>query len=357
MAYTKTNWTARQGTNLNKFTKSADTATSVILVNSPDSITQAGTPFSVENMNKIEQGIYDAHAGISALSDTLTAHSDMTETGRNLLDVLGVASIPAAMTALSARCNGTGTPNFRGLLIGDYIDGINLSAIPAENGGDAGQVWNSTYKNNRIVLSGFNTYKGCGDTETTKNHLLFTFRNCPLRCRMNQTDDNTGGYTASDMRAFLEGLNGDGTGAKSGVTTAAFLSALAAQLGGGRLLTIRKMHSKKGAQQWASYTVFPPSEPEVFGSAFLGDEGVYMPALTSPALPQRAMYAIAIQMPIYQKSSVYWTKRYNGGRYSWWEQTPRASSDTIFTQVSHDGITSHNYASSIGGCAPAFCVA
>jgi hypothetical protein len=61
MAYTKTNWIARTGTNLNKFTKSAETGTSVILANTPDAVTQAGTPFSVENMNKIEQGIYDAH--------------------------------------------------------------------------------------------------------------------------------------------------------------------------------------------------------------------------------------------------------------------------------------------------------
>jgi hypothetical protein len=67
MAYTKTNWVPRQGTNLNKFTKSAESSTSVILVNSPDAVSQAGTPFSVENMNKIEQGILGAHDMIAAL--------------------------------------------------------------------------------------------------------------------------------------------------------------------------------------------------------------------------------------------------------------------------------------------------
>jgi hypothetical protein len=61
MAYTKTNWVARQGTNLNKFNKSAETATSVIMVNAPELITVPGTPYSVENMNKLEQGVYDAH--------------------------------------------------------------------------------------------------------------------------------------------------------------------------------------------------------------------------------------------------------------------------------------------------------
>jgi hypothetical protein len=69
MAYTKTVWQNRQGINKNKFVKSAETAASVILTNAPDSIAQAGTPFSVENMNKIEQGIYDAHQMLQDIID------------------------------------------------------------------------------------------------------------------------------------------------------------------------------------------------------------------------------------------------------------------------------------------------
>jgi hypothetical protein len=100
---------------------------------------------------------------MAGLSNLLTSHADMVDgMGRNQLNVLSVGSIPAAMAALRVRCNGTGVPNFRGLMIGDYIDGIDLSAISAENEGTAGQPWNNTYKNNRIVLSGFNTYKGVG---------------------------------------------------------------------------------------------------------------------------------------------------------------------------------------------------
>jgi len=55
MAYTKTDWKARQGNNLNKFTKVSETTSSVVLTNTPDSVTTQGTPFSVDNMNKIEQ--------------------------------------------------------------------------------------------------------------------------------------------------------------------------------------------------------------------------------------------------------------------------------------------------------------
>lgn len=97
--------------------------------------------------------------------------------GRDLMSVLGVSSINDAMAALRTRCNGTGTPDFLGLQIGDYLDGIDLSAIPVENGGTTGQPWNNSYKNNRIVLSAFNPYKGVGDTETIKNHITCLYGN------------------------------------------------------------------------------------------------------------------------------------------------------------------------------------
>jgi glycosidase len=272
--------------------------------------------------------------------------------GRDLRKVLEASTIQDAIASLSKKCNGTGTPDFFGLRLGDYLDGINLSAIPAENGGAAGQAWNNTYKNNRIVLSGFNTYKGYGDTEVTKNHLLFTFRNIPLQYRMNPANDNTGGYIASDMRAFLEGINGDGTGDKDGVTTAAFLNALNAQLGTGHLLTIRKAHSNKSSQAWGNYTVFLPSELEVFGYPTYGDEGVYMPALTSPVVAARAGWNTNVQFPIYSRSGVYRIKRYNGSRMWWWEQTPCSASAAYFCLVGHDGSASHATASAVGGVAP-----
>jgi len=66
MAYVKTDWKARQGRNLNKFTKYQETGNTVILENTPDSITEPGTSFNVERMKKIEQGIYDEHELVAA---------------------------------------------------------------------------------------------------------------------------------------------------------------------------------------------------------------------------------------------------------------------------------------------------
>jgi hypothetical protein len=73
MAYTKMDWKARKGVNLNKFLKLNETAATVILDNAPDAITVPGTPFSEENMNHIEQGVYDAHELVAAETENRQA--------------------------------------------------------------------------------------------------------------------------------------------------------------------------------------------------------------------------------------------------------------------------------------------
>lgn len=72
MAYTKTTWKDRLVEFANRFAKSNETATSVTLTPDPGTITEAGTPLSAANLNKIEQGIADAHSSI----DTHAARAD-----------------------------------------------------------------------------------------------------------------------------------------------------------------------------------------------------------------------------------------------------------------------------------------
>jgi hypothetical protein len=281
--------------------------------------------------------------GLFNLRMDLTANADMVEGyGRDLLTVLGVSSIPAAMAELRRRCNNngeidnTGIPDFRGLMVGDYLDGLDLSGIGAPTGGTAPQAWNGTYKNNRLVISGFNTYKGVGDTENVKNHVLFTFRNVIVKGRMNSSDTNANGYPACELRAWLEGAAGDGSGS--------FAAGLKAAMGGNFLYTIRKTHSIKGGNAWNSFTVWLPTEIEVFGYQTYGDE--------------TAQYNTNVQFPIFQKSAVYRIKRFNGSRNWWWEQMPSASTSTNFCVVATLGYAGNGIASSMdGGVAPAFCVA
>jgi hypothetical protein len=170
------------------------------------------------------------------------------------------------MAALRAFCNGTGTPDFSKIQTGDYLDRIDLPAISAENGGTA---------------------KGVGDTEVTKNHIRFDFANVPLMKLMNPSNDNTGGYAATEVRVFLEG-----------VTTAAFLKALKAQIGD-YILPVRRLFSNgAGSWMWVTCSLWLPSENEIFGANAWGESGYG---------DEQKLY-----IPLYRDSYAYRIKRYNG---------------------------------------------
>jgi hypothetical protein len=221
--------------------------------------------------------------------------------GRNLLEVLGVSTIAEAMAEIRRRCNNngeidnTGVPDFGDIMIGDYLDGIDLSGLTPTVGGMAPQAWNDTYKNNRIVVAGLNTYKGMGSTENAKNHILFTFRNIIAKAKMNQTSIATGGYLSSEMRDWLEGAAGDGSGVVA--------TKLKEQLGGNYLYTISKSFAiESGNQNWGNCSLFIPTELEIFGIPLYGTEGVYESGM-------RTGSATPIQIPLYQKSYGYRIKR------------------------------------------------
>ena len=253
--------------------------------------------------------------------DEATANTGSTE-GRNLLTVLGVTTVAEAMEVLHERCNGEGVADFSGLMIGDYLD------LPSLTVDGTTYTWNATYQNLRIVISGFNHYIHCGDTENTKNHILWTFKNVVLQRQMNSSDTNTGGYNASAMKTYLDGVFALGLGSALGSSD--------------YLYTISRAISRKGSTEWARNTVFLPTEVEVFGVATYGDD-------------QNA-WNTNIQYPIYRDSSYYRCKKYNGSRAWWWEATPHASNSTNFCLVYGDGGgTSYGASNSSGGVAPAFC--
>ena len=253
--------------------------------------------------------------------DEATANTGSTE-GRNLLTVLGVTTVAEAMEVLHERCNGEGVADFSDLMIGDYLD------LPSLTVDGTTYTWNATYQNLRIVISGFNHYIHCGDTENTKNHILWTFKNVVLQRQMNSSDTNTGGYNASAMKTYLDGVFALGLGSALGSSD--------------YLYTISRAISKKGSTEWVRNTVFLPTEVEVFGVATYGDD-------------QNA-WNTNIQYPIYRDSSYYRCKKYNGSRAWWWEATPHASNSTHFCGVGNTGDSTNLIASySGGGVAPAFC--
>jgi hypothetical protein len=61
MAYTKTTWVDRLVQFSGRFSKSNETSGSVTLAADPGTVTNAGTPLSATNFNKMETGIDEAH--------------------------------------------------------------------------------------------------------------------------------------------------------------------------------------------------------------------------------------------------------------------------------------------------------
>ena len=253
--------------------------------------------------------------------DEATANTGSTK-GRNLLTVLGVKTVAEAMKVLHKRCNGKDVADFSGLMIGDYLD------LPSLKVDGTTYTWNATYQNLRIVISGFNHYIHCGETENTKNHILWTFKNVVLQRQMNSSNTNTGGYNASAMKTYLDGVFALGLGSALGSSD--------------YLYTISRAISRKGSTEWVRNTVFLPTEVEVFGVATYGDD--------------QNGWNTNIQYPIYRDSSYYRCKKYNGSRAWWLEATPNASNSTYFCIVDSSGRSGGSGASnSDGGVAPAFC--
>jgi len=279
--------------------------------------------------------------------------ADMAETGRDLLAVLGVSSIPAAMAELRRRCNNLGEindskiPDFTGIMIGDYIDGLSLNGIAAPPGGTAPAAWNNTYKNNRIVVSGFNTYRILSTTigvEVSReennsmfdnmNCILFTFRHAICTGKINFANSNAYGYDSCDLKEWLCSLYGEGT----------FASQLRAALGGNYIPGIHRVCSDKRDIFDYSFFIFLPTEIEVFGHQTFGDE------INNKGNLQ-------IHFPIYAKSALYRRKKHNGVACHYWLQSPRASDTTSYCCVDNTGKPSTSPANGVFGISPAFCVA
>ncbi len=271
---------------------------------------------------------------IAALADNVgavhaTALTD-EEKCRSLLDVLGIraehsespateAEAKACMKALHDKME---AGDFSGLRLGDYLD---LSSLTVDG---TTYTWNAGYKNLRLMIVGFNTYKHAGDTENAKNHVVMQFRNCVTTRRMNASDTNTGGYAASEMYSWLNDKF------KTGLVAAV----------GDYLYKIRRLISTKGGWVWNDDTVFLPTEYEVWGASVWSEKdwgGGF-----------QAQYAL------YRESALYKVKRHNGNRMWWWEATPYEGNTASFcASDAHGHATASSDASSAGGVAPAICVA
>lgn len=102
MTYTKTPWVDNVVEYPNRYVQTAGAAGTIVLTKSEGNVVQAGTPLSASNLNKIEQGVADAHAqmdqaarqtqtlihGLSVLNGAVDAPVDIQIEGRTLTSML-----------------------------------------------------------------------------------------------------------------------------------------------------------------------------------------------------------------------------------------------------------------------------
>jgi hypothetical protein len=141
----------------------------------------------------------------------------------------GKAGVGAAFRELSAFIKDGGLTNTETENVikpGDYIDleaGLTVEAYK-ELGGyksadDPGWDQEITLNDNsqgymrRLIVVGINSFNNLNGNGATQ-HVVFQFQNSPVKRRMNETESNTGGYPASEMRKYLApvvGVDGSGT--------------------------------------------------------------------------------------------------------------------------------------------------
>lgn len=111
MAYTPTNWKDRDVENPRTYTARQNEDGSITFFDAPGEIREQGTPVDSANMNKIEQGIVDAHVDLTNKANIDA--DNLSANGKSLISGLGMPSeryinltIGASPTQFTAPANG-----------------------------------------------------------------------------------------------------------------------------------------------------------------------------------------------------------------------------------------------------------
>ena len=82
MSYTPNTWIARTGANLNKFTD--QNGNEYVFTPAPGNVVTAGTPFSADWMNNLEQGVAANDTALAGKQDAIVTATALPESGTAL---------------------------------------------------------------------------------------------------------------------------------------------------------------------------------------------------------------------------------------------------------------------------------
>jgi hypothetical protein len=272
-------------------------------------------------------------------------------TPRDLQAEFGARDVTAAFNAIHAFLQTCTGPASRDRILsrihtGDWLDLPRLT-VQADAGGGAVTAANIDLGANgtllRRIVVGVDSF--AGTTADAPAHVVFQFQNLPVTHRMNPTNSNEGGYAASEMRRYLTGNFLSGLLA-AGLPESVIYAPTRSIANGGRYA---------GAADALADKVWLPTEREMAENGQTEyDSGCYGPFSSG-----------AYETPVNQARLEYYTanagrqKRGASNNNTWyWLASPYSDSESAayFCIIHHYGFTHYGSASTVGGCAPAFCV-
>jgi hypothetical protein len=301
-----------------------------------------------------------------------------------LLETTGTDAVRDTFNTLSAFIQDGGLSNSETsnvIKLGDYIDLEGGLKVDAYNGygaigigagtsqGQAGWVITvgdyATYNRDysgvflRLIVVGINSFNRVTESSNNTPHVVFQFQNIPGKRRMNSSNDNTGGYPASEMRKYLTPLDGvEGSGKfLNGIITAGVPEAVL--WAPARNVTAGSYDSGRTTAT-ISDALWLPTEWEIFGSR------TYSPSGTETNTNQARLEYYQVNTSDTTDSDAkarwrrikYWSTWPNdtGSGLAYFSSGPYPSSTGSFCAVDASGAAHVTVANFAYGFAPAFCV-
>lgn len=234
--------------------------------------------------------------------------------------------------------NNAGAHNgiYRGMYLGDHVTDEQYAAISAGTFEDLyiGDYWTIGGINYRIA--GFDYYLNCGDTATTKHHVVLVPDTCLYNAQMNTSNVTTGGYVGSAM--YTANL----ASAKSTIK-AAF---------SGHVLSHRIYLTNAVSNGAPSGGAFCDSEVDLMSEQMVYGGPIFMPMDIGSNDPYSTRHNYRVeksQLPLFALNH-----SLIGIRAAYWLRD--VVSAATFADVSYSGRANYSNASISNGVRPAFCI-
>lgn len=230
--------------------------------------------------------------------------------------------------------NNAGAHNaiYRGKALGSSVTSEQYAAISAGTFDDLyiGDYWTIGGVNYRIAA--FDYYLHCGDTETTKHHVVLVPDTCLYSAQMNTSNVTTGGYVGSAMRSSNLATAKSTISSAFGSHVMSYRDWLVNAVSNG--------YSSGGA--WTDCSVELMTEQMVYGGAVFMAMGNGSTVLANYRCGKSQLPLFALEPSRITNREPYWLRD--------------VVSATYFANVSDYGRASYHAASASRGVRPAFCI-